>query len=131
MAPTRQGDASGLGRHGRQTADHGGPQVQHPQVRSGGVRPRHDPPEPGQPQQWLCGLQLPVEGMCMPEANHYAFLPDCQSKHEESVGHNQTTNVNTTAAFALALPLETLSFRGEGTGPLGPALLQPTISWEC
>ncbi|TMS16432.1 Bromodomain and PHD finger-containing protein 3 [Larimichthys crocea] len=40
----------------------GGPQVQHPQVCPGGVRPRHDPPEQSQPQPRLCSLQLPVEG---------------------------------------------------------------------
>lgn len=62
MAPTQQADTPGCRRHSRQAAHHGGPQVQHPQVCPGGVRPRHDPPEPSQPQPRLCSLQLPVEG---------------------------------------------------------------------
>ncbi|CAF91990.1 unnamed protein product, partial [Tetraodon nigroviridis] len=82
VAPARQGDAFGFGRHRRQTADNGGPQVQHPQVGPGGVRPRHDPPEPGQPQKRFRGLRVPVGGARgggargpPPQAEHYAFLP--------------------------------------------------------
>ncbi len=62
VAPTRQGNTLGRRRHSWQTTHYGGPQVQHPQVCPGGLRPRHDPPEPSQPQPWLCSLQLPVEG---------------------------------------------------------------------
>lgn len=62
MAAPGEGDAAGRGRHGRQAAHHGGPQVQHPQVGAGGLRPGHDPPEPRQPQPGIRRLQLPVGG---------------------------------------------------------------------
>lgn len=62
VAAAGEGDAAGRGRHRRQAAHHGGPQVQHPQVGAGGLRPGHDPPEPRQPQPGIRGLQLPVGG---------------------------------------------------------------------
>lgn len=78
VAPTRQGDTFGCRRHGGQAAHNGGPQIQHPQVCPGGVRPCHHPPEQSQPQPRLCGLQLPVGGgrePCVhPQFSHYAFL---------------------------------------------------------
>lgn len=62
VATAGEGDPAGRGRHGRQAAHHGGPQVQHPQVGAGGLRPGHDPPESGQPQPGIRRLQLPVGG---------------------------------------------------------------------
>lgn len=62
VAPTRQGDTSGRRRHGGQAAHNGGPQVEHPQVCPGGVRPSHHPPEQSQPQPGLRDLKLPVGG---------------------------------------------------------------------
>lgn len=38
--------ATGRRRHGGQTASDGGPKDEHPQIRTGGLRPSHDPPEP-------------------------------------------------------------------------------------
>lgn len=110
VAPTGQGDPSGFRWHSRQTAINGGPKVQHPQVCSGGLRPRHDPPEPGQPQPRLCDLQLPVEGVGDPTASHCASLLGLKASgvltplllpvgfiftlwSEESVVHYQTTIV--------------------------------------
>lgn len=71
VAATWEGDTFRCGRHSRQAARNGGPQDQHPQVCPGGIRPRHDPPEQGQPQPWLCDIQLPVEGGSEPATMHF------------------------------------------------------------
>ena len=72
MASEGQSPAPGCGRHCGQAQDAGRPQDQHPQVSSGGLRPRDDPLEPSAGAPLLRHLQLPVRGgpPCLRPAGH-------------------------------------------------------------